>query len=80
MSIAGGYYKAVDAVAALKMDCVQIFTKNKPMADEADFRRGRQSVSRFERVNRHQVALRADDSNLPNDPPPPTVVKASNST
>ena len=23
MSIAGGYYKAVDAAAALKMDCVQ---------------------------------------------------------
>jgi deoxyribonuclease IV len=28
MSIAGGYYKAVEAAAALKMDCVQIFTKN----------------------------------------------------
>ena len=28
MSIAGGYYKAVDAAAALKMDCVQIFTKD----------------------------------------------------
>ena len=40
MSIAGGYYKAVDAAAALKMDCVQIFTKNnnqwraKPLTDE----------------------------------------------
>src|SRR5262245_39524058 len=28
MSIAGGYYKAVDAAAALGMDTVQIFTKN----------------------------------------------------
>lgn len=28
MSIAGGYYKAVDAAAKLEMDCVQIFTKN----------------------------------------------------
>ena len=28
LSIAGGYYKAVEAAAALQMDCVQIFTKN----------------------------------------------------
>ncbi len=28
MSIAGGYYKAVDAAARFGMDCVQIFTKN----------------------------------------------------
>ncbi|MEZ6047519.1 MAG: deoxyribonuclease IV [Planctomycetaceae bacterium] len=28
MSIAGGYYKAVDAAAEFGMDCVQIFTKN----------------------------------------------------
>jgi deoxyribonuclease-4 len=28
LSIAGGYYKAVEAAAALRMDCVQIFTKN----------------------------------------------------
>ncbi len=40
MSIAGGYYKAVDASAALGMDCVQIFTKNnnqwraKPLSTE----------------------------------------------
>jgi len=40
MSIAGGYYKAVEAAAALGMDCVQIFTKNnnqwkaKPLADD----------------------------------------------
>lgn len=40
MSIAGGYYKAVEAAAALGMDCVQIFTKNnnqwraKPLTDE----------------------------------------------
>lgn len=40
MSIAGGYYKAVEAAAALKMDCVQIFTKNnnqwraKPLTDD----------------------------------------------
>lgn len=27
-SIAGGYYKAVEIAAELKMDCVQIFTKN----------------------------------------------------
>ena len=40
MSIAGGYYRAVEAAARLKMDCVQIFTKNnnqwraKPLSDE----------------------------------------------
>jgi len=28
MSISGGYYKAVEAAAALGMDCVQLFTKN----------------------------------------------------
>ncbi|MGQ0636466.1 MAG: deoxyribonuclease IV [Planctomycetaceae bacterium] len=28
MSIAGGYHKAVEAAAALTMDCVQLFTKN----------------------------------------------------
>ena len=28
MSIAGGYYKAVDAAAALGMTTVQLFTKN----------------------------------------------------
>ncbi|MFN0056139.1 MAG: deoxyribonuclease IV [Planctomycetales bacterium] len=28
MSIAGGYHKAVEAAAALGMDCVQLFTKN----------------------------------------------------
>lgn len=28
MSIAGGYYKAVEAAAELHMDCVQLFTKN----------------------------------------------------
>jgi len=45
MSIAGGYYKAVEAAAELGMDCVQIFTKNnnqwraKPLTDD--------DVSRF---------------------------------
>jgi deoxyribonuclease-4 len=40
LSIAGGYYKAVEAAAELGMDCVQIFTKNnnqwkgKPLSDE----------------------------------------------
>ncbi len=40
MSIAGGYYKAVEAAAEFGMDCVQIFTKNnnqwraKPLTDE----------------------------------------------
>jgi deoxyribonuclease-4 len=40
MSIAGGYYKAAEAAAALGMDTVQIFTKNnnqwhaKPISDE----------------------------------------------
>ncbi len=46
LSIAGGYYKAVEAAAELTMDCVQIFTKNnnqwkgKPLAPEdiAQFR------------------------------------------
>lgn len=39
MSIAGGYYKAVDAAAAAGCDCVQVFTKNnnqwqgKPLTD-----------------------------------------------
>ena len=28
MSIAGGYYKAVEAAAACGCDCVQLFTKN----------------------------------------------------
>lgn len=30
LSIAGGYYKAVDAAAALGMDTVQLFTKRFP--------------------------------------------------
>ena len=40
MSIAGGYYKAVEAAAELGMDTVQVFTKNntqwqgKPITDE----------------------------------------------
>lgn len=40
MSIAGGYYKAVDAAAQFEMDCVQLFTKNnnqwraRPITDE----------------------------------------------
>ena len=40
MSIAGGYYKAVEAAVELGMDCVQIFTKNnnqwraKPLGEE----------------------------------------------
>lgn len=39
MSIAGGYYKAIEAAAAVGMDCVQLFTKNnnqwqgKPLSD-----------------------------------------------
>ena len=49
MSIAGGYYKAVDAAAELGMDTVQIFTKNnnqwraKPITDD-DVHRFRQSL------------------------------------
>ena len=51
MSIAGGYYKAVDAAAALKMDCVQIFTKNnnqwraKPLSND-DVARFRDALER----------------------------------
>jgi deoxyribonuclease-4 len=51
LSIAGGYYKAVEAAAELRMDCVQIFTKNnnqwkgKPLSDE-DVRRFRDAVAR----------------------------------
>lgn len=51
MSIAGGYYKAVEAAAKLKMDCVQIFTKNnnqwraKPLTDE-DMRLFRDALER----------------------------------
>lgn len=51
MSIAGGYYKAVDAAAAFGMDTVQIFTKNnnqwraKPLSDE-DVRLFREALER----------------------------------
>ena len=40
MSIAGGYYRAVEEAARFEMDCVQLFTKNnnqwraKPITDE----------------------------------------------
>jgi deoxyribonuclease IV len=51
LSIAGGYYKAVEAAAALEMDCVQIFTKNnnqwraKPLSAE-DVSLFRQAIER----------------------------------
>jgi deoxyribonuclease-4 len=51
MSIAGGYYKAVEAAAALDMDCVQIFSKNnnqwraKPLTDD-DAERFRDALER----------------------------------
>ncbi|MDA0834845.1 MAG: deoxyribonuclease IV [Planctomycetota bacterium] len=51
MSIAGGYYKAVNAAAELKMDCVQLFTKNnnqwkgKPLSDD-DVRLFREAFDR----------------------------------
>ena len=51
MSIAGGYYKAVDAAAALGMTTVQLFTKNnnqwraKPLSDE-DIRLFREALDR----------------------------------
>ncbi|MEX0717330.1 MAG: deoxyribonuclease IV [Planctomycetaceae bacterium] len=51
MSIAGGYHKAVEAAAALGMDCVQIFTKNnnqwraKPLT-EADADLFREALAR----------------------------------
>jgi len=51
LSIAGGYYKAVEAAAELGMDCVQIFTKNnsqwkgKPLSDE-DVRLFRETIER----------------------------------
>src|SRR5262245_58711189 len=51
MSIAGGYHKAVEAAAALQMDCVQIFTKNnnqwraKPITDD-DVRLFREAIER----------------------------------
>ena len=51
MSIAGGYYKAVDAAAALGMDTVQIFTKNnnqwagKPLSED-DIRLFREAIDR----------------------------------
>jgi deoxyribonuclease-4 len=50
-SIAGGYYKAVEAAAALGMDTVQLFTKNnnqwraKPLSDE-DIRLFKESLQR----------------------------------
>lgn len=49
-SIAGGYYKAVEAAARFGMDCVQLFTKNnnqwraKPLSDE-DTQRFQQALS-----------------------------------
>ncbi|MBD3676572.1 MAG: deoxyribonuclease IV [Planctomycetaceae bacterium] len=49
MSIAGGYYKAVEAAAECQMDCVQLFTKNnnqwraKPITDD-DVRLFRESM------------------------------------
>lgn len=52
MSIAGGYYKAVEAAAEHGCDCVQLFTKNnnqwraKPMTDE-DGRRFRRALRRL---------------------------------
>jgi deoxyribonuclease-4 len=51
MSIAGGYYKAVDAAAALGMEVVQLFTKNnnqwrgKPLSEE-DVRLFREALAR----------------------------------
>jgi deoxyribonuclease-4 len=51
MSIAGGYYKAVDAAAGFGMDVVQLFTKNnnqwrgKPLSDE-DVRLFREALDR----------------------------------
>ncbi|MEX1229476.1 MAG: deoxyribonuclease IV [Planctomycetaceae bacterium] len=51
MSMAGGYYKAVDAAAELKMNCVQLFTKNnnqwkgKPLTAE-DVRLFREAIDR----------------------------------
>jgi deoxyribonuclease IV len=51
LSVAGGYYKAADAAAALGMDTVQIFTKNnnqwqaKPITDE-DILLFREAVAR----------------------------------
>jgi deoxyribonuclease-4 len=50
MSIAGGYYKAVEAAAEFGMDCVQLFTKNnnqwkaKPLV-EAEIEQFRQSLA-----------------------------------
>lgn len=53
MSIVGGYYKAVEAAANLRMDVVQIFTKNnsqwraKPISDdEAD--RFREALAKYD--------------------------------
>ncbi len=51
LSIAGGYYKAVEAAAELGMDAVQIFTKNnnqwaaKPLSDD-DVRLFREAIER----------------------------------
>ena len=51
LSIAGGYYKAVDAAAELGLDAVQLFTKNnnqwaaKPLSDD-DVRLFREAIER----------------------------------
>ena len=53
MSIAGGYYKAVEAAAEFGMDCVQIFTKNnnqwraKPISDD-EAERFKSAMSEYE--------------------------------
>jgi len=50
MSIAGGYYKAVEAAAEFGMDCVQLFTKNnnqwraKPISND-DVRRFKEALA-----------------------------------
>jgi len=52
MSIAGGYYKAVEAAARCGCDCVQLFTKNnnqwraKPITDD-DIDRFKQAIARL---------------------------------
>lgn len=76
MSIAGGYYRAVDAARAVGCDCVQVFTKNnnqwrgKPISDEeaAQFREALQSQNIVDPLSHssYLINLASPDSALRN--------------
>ena len=60
LSIAGGYYKAVETAAELRMDCVpDLHQEQQSMESQAAVRRRRQPLSGNGRANRDSHALRA---------------------